>query len=297
MAILKPSPATKQKPIIVLYGKGGIGKDTFAAGFPSPLVIDIEDGAGYVTDSRIVPTSWEDTLAKVDAFDTNKYATLVLSGLDVLEALLHRHIVATDPKGAKTMVTAAGGYANAFKVADEMWAELQDKLRKVRASGKYVVCVCHEHVYSYNDPMLEPYDRYRLKLYDGSKASASRLWFDFADIVGFCKPRIYNKGENRAFMDEGSTYLYTQGRASFDAKSRLPLPAEMELNAAKFLAALERGPLGKEELYKELLDLGAKIKDQGTQAKVKQRAEEYKNSVPDLSNLVEQVKIILTKEQ
>lgn len=296
MGMLAQASKPKQKPIILIYGKGGIGKDTFAAGFPAPFVIDVEDGAGYVTDSREVPASWEDTLSKVSNFASDKYQTLVLSGLDVLEAMLHKHIVATDPKGAKSMVTAAGGYANAFKVADEMWAELQDKLRQVRNQGKYVVCVCHEHVYSYNDPMLEPYDRYRLKLYDGSKASASRLWFDFADIVGFCKPKIYNKGENRAIMDEGSTYLYTQGRASFDAKSRLPLPAEMELNAAKFLAVLEKGPVSKEELHKELLELGSKIKDAATQNKVKQRAEEYKNSAPDLSNLIEQVKIILTKE-
>jgi hypothetical protein len=189
------------------------------------------------------------------------------------------------------MVTAYGGYANAFTVADEMWAQLFVPLRKIRAQGKYINVVCHEKVYSYNDPTVASYDRYRLKLYEGSKASAAKLWFDFADIVLFAKRKVYQAGENRA-LDDNKTYIYTQGRAAFDAKSRYDLQPEMELNATKFLEALYAKPKDAKDVYAEIVEMANALKTPADKAKVLEVVERYKNNVNDLNGLKEQVKTL-----
>lgn len=287
----------KEKPITIIYGAGGLGKDTFAAGFPSPFVVDVSKGTGKLDVSRYEPETYEETLAKLEEFRDEKhdFKTLNVSELDVLEKKLWAKIISEDAKGAKNMVQAAGGYGNGFKVAIEYWVQLQTLLKQIQAKGYYINLVCHELVYSYNDPTAAAYDRYRMNLHEGSKESAAKLWFDFADIVLFAKKKVYQKDDNRA-IDEGKHYIYTQGRAAFDAKSRYPLPFEMELNAPKFLAALERGPLTAEELEKECLKLASAIKDALLKGKVEEKISKNKGNAAELGVILENIKVILTKE-
>ncbi len=285
----------KQKPTIIIYGAGGLGKDTFFSGFPKPFFIDVENGTGNLDVSRMVPTGYDDALTQIKAIEAKDCETLVLSGLDTLEKHLFKKIVSEDSKGAKNMVQAAGGYGNGYKVAIEMWAELLKELHRIRALGITVGAVCHELVYAYNDPTAQSYDRYRLNLHEGSKESAAKLWYDWADIVLFAKKKIYQKDENRA-MDEGKHYVYTQGRAAFDAKSRYSLPFEMELNAASFLAALDAKPMPANEVYKQALDLASKLKDAGLREKAVALVNKNKDNAAELQNNILNFNTLLSKE-
>ncbi len=131
-------------------------------------------------------------------------------------------------------------------------------------------------------------------MHEGSKESASKLWFDFADCVFFAKKKVYMVGETKRAMDEGKHYIYTQGRAAFDAKSRYSLPFELELDYAAFDAAMKKVKTAP-ELEKEILGLAEGIKDALTKNKISGAVEKYKTSVHDLANILEQVKTILTK--
>lgn len=285
----------KQKPTIILYGAGGLGKDTFFSGFPDPFFVDVENGTGNLDVRRSLPKAFDDVTAQLKAIEPSDCQTLVLSGLDTLEKMLFKKIVAEDSKGAKNMVQAAGGYGNAYRVAIESWVEMHKELHRVRDQDKYIGVVCHELVYSYNDPTAASYDRYRLNLHEGSKESAAKLWFDWADIVLFAKKKIYQKDENRA-IDEGKHYIYTQGRAAFDAKSRYPLPFEMELNAAKFLEALNAKPKPADEVYSEVLGLIEKMKDANLKEKAKAKLETIKANASEMNVLKETVNSLLAKE-
>ena len=287
----------KQKPIIILYGDGGLGKDTWASKAPKPYFIDVEGGTGHLDVVRSAkPSSYDEVLAQLDALATEQhdFQTLVLSGLDVLEGLLFQKICAES--NAKSMVMAAGGYGNGYKIAVEYWTQLQAKLASLRSNKNLqIIIICHSLTYTYNDPTTpNGYDRIRLKLHEGAKESASRLWFDFADCVLFAKKKIYHVGEKLRAMDDGKHYIYTQGRAAFDAKSRYPLPFEIELDYGAFESALNK-PRSTGDILKEILALADECKEPAQAVKIREAATKHKDSPTDLANILEQAKTILQR--
>lgn len=291
------SGIVKQPPIIILYGDGGLGKDTWASQAPNPYFLDINGGTSELNVTRSPKiTDYDRGISFIDALinDEHPHKTLVISGIDDLEGLLFQKIVREDGK-AKNMVTAAGGYGNGYKVAMEHWLALQKKLWELRdKKGMGVIIICHPLAYTYNDPNTATgYDRIRLKLHEGSKESAAKLWFDFADAVFYVRKKVYLVGDTRRAMDEGKHYIYTQGRAAFDAKSRYQLPFELELDYASFAKAMKHVKTGP-ELIEEINTLSKELKPED-QAKVNAAIDKYKNSVHDLSGLLEQVKTILSK--
>lgn len=287
----------KQPPIIILYGDGGLGKDTWASHAPAPFFVDVEGGTGNLDVSRSPkPRTYDEALSYIDALlmEKHDYKTLVLSGLDALEALLFQKIVAEDTKGAKNMVQAAGGYGGGYKVAMEYWVQLQAKLTQVRDKGLQIIIILHPLIYTYNDPMMPTgYDRIRLKLHEGSKESACKLWFDYADAVFYAKKKVSSPEAARA-LEDGRHYIYTQGRAAFDAKSRFQLPFEIELDYSLFEKAMKHVKTAP-ELVQEINALAQEIKDEVQRGKVLNAVNQYKSSAHDLANILEQVKTILSK--
>jgi hypothetical protein len=279
----------KQKPITFIYGAGGLGKDTFAAGYPKPLTVDVEKGTGHLNIDRLLPGTHQEIFDAVKEMAESKhdYKTLNVSGMDTWEGLAWKYIMAKD--GVDTMAKAGGGYGGGYKVYIQLCQELAAMLKVCQGRGMYVNLIGHEMVQPYNDPTLQTYDRYRIKMYEGPKESAAKFWFDFCDIVLFVKKKVYQKSDNRA-IDEGKHYIYTQGRAAFDAKSRYALPFEMELNAEKFLAALEKGPESAEAVYKLCNELAALVKDKNLQKKVYERIEKEKGNANELSSTLEVIK-------
>ncbi len=299
MAILASSSKgiKQQKPIILIYGAGGLGKDTFASGFDAPIFGDLEDGTGNLDVTRALLKTWDETWAfLLEVRDTtHAFKTLVLSGLDTLEQRLWDKIIKEDPKGAPNMVQAAGGYGNGYKLAIEYWGKMHELLHEIRAKNIGIVIVGHDLVYSYNDPAtMAPYDRYRLKLHEGTKESAAKLWFDFADIVLFAKRKVSVAGGSMA-MDQGKHYIYTQGRAAFDAKSRYDLPFEIPLNYKEFAAALMGKQETIEDVTKDILALAKDIKDAAKQEQIGALVVKFKGSLHDLRGIRENVKTLLQR--
>lgn len=285
----------KQPPIILIYGAGGLGKDTFAAAAPKPYVIDYEHGTCNLDVTRHFPTSYDNGIEVMKEILTTDHGfqTLVVSGLDVAEQMLFSKIVKED--GSPNMAQAHKGYGNAYKYALEVWVEMQRLIHQIRdKKGMQAIIVAHELVYSYNDPTAASYDRYRIKLHEGSKESAAKLWFDFADIVLFAKKKVYQQNENRA-IDEGKHYIYTQGRAAFDAKSRYDLPFEIELSYGAFESAMKAKPESAEDVAASILDMANQVKEAGKAEQIKVNVEKYKKDVNTLKQLRETVKTILQR--
>jgi hypothetical protein len=70
---------------ILVYGPPGVGKTTFAAGFPEALVLDLEGGARYVECMRIQVDDWS-TLRKawIEITGSDRFATIVIDGVERL---------------------------------------------------------------------------------------------------------------------------------------------------------------------------------------------------------------------
>ena len=59
LAIDKASDRKPRPPFMAVYGPEGIGKSTFAARFPNPLILDLEDGLTGIATDRVRITTYE----------------------------------------------------------------------------------------------------------------------------------------------------------------------------------------------------------------------------------------------
>lgn len=129
--------------VLLVYGVGGVGKTTFAATFPKPLLLDFENGAKYFKqrgiDIDVVKMDrWFTTEDKKDlATLMQNYETIVFDPIgEMMEKLIHSDEV----RGSKYRqidgsLTMAG------------WGKVKDNARAVlkwaRDLGKNVVLVAH----------------------------------------------------------------------------------------------------------------------------------------------------------
>jgi hypothetical protein len=236
------------------YGPEGVGKTTLAAHAPSPIFIDIEDGsheldvARYVFDNGdTIPDRYADVISAIRDLrvNTHDFKTLVIDSIDRLEAMIWGHCIERDNGkiGKGKLITSiedygfGKGYAVAVDELRVLLAGLED-LRKSR--GMNIVFVGHTHVKTFKNPSGDDYDRYWLRVHQ-SFAGQVKEW---VDVVGFC---CFEEGGGK--LDEkqlrpkgwstGRRLLKLERDAAFDAKSRIPLPREVELSDSDPWAPLQ----------------------------------------------------------
>jgi len=226
-------------PRIMVYGRPGVGKTTFASKANEPIFIQTEDGADVAGSARFSKAeSFEDVDTALDTLinEEHKFKTVVVDTLDWLAPLVFEKTVAegkTNPNYKTKGLTSIEdfGYGKGYEYADMHFRSLLEKLNKLRMNkGMAVIMLAHSELKRYEDPASEGYDRYMPKLQ--KKVAATCM--EFCDIVGFANyftsTRAIDKGfgqtKNIAIGD-GSRVLYTQEKPSFIAKSRYNIPAEL----------------------------------------------------------------------
>ena len=83
---VKPAP-----PRIILYGLEGIGKSTFAAGLPSPIFVQTEDGLNNIDCARFpLPVNVDDVIRQLCEVNNygDEFKTVVIDSLDWLERII-----------------------------------------------------------------------------------------------------------------------------------------------------------------------------------------------------------------
>jgi len=235
----------------VLYGEPGAGKSTLASGSPSPIWLDADDGSARLDVSRYpfrdgegghVPRTYTEILAAIDDLigSPHDFKTLVIDTVDRVEKLIWQHMVARDSartgKGERIESIESYGYGKGFNIALEQWIELCSKLDRLRnVRGMSIVLIAHATVKSFKNPVGEDYDRYQPALND----KASGFLKGWADVTGFvchddngAKELGAGKYARAKGFSTGRHLLKLAHNAAFDAKNRLSLPDEVEIDIA-----------------------------------------------------------------
>lgn len=234
-------------PKVVVYGVGGIGKTTFAAGAPNPVFLFTEEGQGLLDVPRFEPEendpvirTWQQLIeaCRVLHGDEHSFGTVVLDTLDFAEPLLWRY---TAGRYAKDDIEAFGygkGYGYAVDEARVLF-DWFDALRRDRQMA--VVILAHSKVRRFESPDAESYDRYQLDVHE-RLASHVHSWCDALMFANYKAHVVKDKEEfnkeRRRATGTGERVLYAEERPSYWAKNRYGLPPELPLQWSAFQNAI-----------------------------------------------------------
>ena len=223
MNIIKGKQQRAQR--VVLYGVESVGKSTFAAQFPKPLFLDIEQGTSHLDVDRCDINSWKqltDALAEAKATD---YKTIVIDSADWAERLCVEDLLATSKKTS----IEDFGYGKGWVMVAERISRMLTSIDALIDGGKHVVLIAHSRIVKFEAPdALAPYDRYELKL----SKQCSPLLKEFADELWFLrfktKVSTTDTGRGKGLGGKERVMLTTHS-AAYDAKTRSGLAEELPL--------------------------------------------------------------------
>jgi hypothetical protein len=249
----------------LLYGTEGIGKSTLAKHAPNPVWFDCEDGTAQLDVARYqfrddalghVPNTLEEVYSAIEDLRVGEhdFRTLVIDTVDSLEALVFDQVCETE-SGKKSGINKSGkkisgiedfGFAKGYIVALDEWRLLCSRLDRLRVERKVsIILLGHSTIRTYKNPLGDDYDRINLRLHE----KAAGFLKEWSDVVGYC---AYEDGADKKDDDSrargfstGRRLIHLQRSAAWDAKTRIHLPAEIEIATenpwAPFAAALEVG--------------------------------------------------------
>jgi hypothetical protein len=206
-----------------IYGPEGSGKSTLASEFPSPVILDTEDGTHHLDVARIRVASWEELLSNIAelAAPGGEFKTVVIDTADSAERMLSEHLCSQHKKPS----IEAFGYGKGFSMMAEEFGRMMDQARSLVAFGMHVVFVAHSKVVRVSPPDLsDGYDRFELKLHK-QVAPILKEKVDALLFVNY-ETRTIEGGDGRTKAVGGKRrVIHTERSAAWDAKNRYGLDA------------------------------------------------------------------------
>jgi hypothetical protein len=268
LAGLKPTKL-KEPLRFLIYGMEGVGKSSLAADAPSPIWIDTEGGSAQLEvprypfregDGGHVPVHYVEVKAAIDDLISSKhdFKTLVIDTLDRLEFLLWTEICLME-KGKGYTSVEDFGYGKGYVKAQDEWRALCVKLDRLRTTRRMnIILLGHCTIRTFKSPETEDWDRYNLRLHD----KAAGFLKEWCDVVGFAAfeegGKSMDKHSRAKGWSTGMRLLKLERSAAFDAKSRIPLPAQVEMTPehpwAPLAKAIEEGEGLSIEAIRKLID-------------------------------------------
>ena len=233
---LQIESGTKKKPIkAVFYGPEGCGKSTIGASMPGALMVDTEDGTGYIDCKRTTATNWADFSAATIELgrDQYDYKTIVFDTIDAAERMLADYVA--EKHGKESIENF--GYGKGFVMVAESFNKFLKACDQIALHAN-VVLICHSTVKKFSPPdEADAYDRYEMRL----NKHVLPLVKEWSDLIGFLKweDNVITQQDGRKKAVGGKKrMLHLERCAAWDAKSRLDLPACLPVDSAESLQPL-----------------------------------------------------------
>ncbi len=236
---------------IIIYGPEKIGKSTFAATAPSPVLMGTEAGLDDIDCAKTPePKSWTEALANIEFFlnDEHPFKTLCIDTVDWLEPMIWEHVCSAHNKPN----IEAFGYKKGYIVALEEWRRLVralDELREKR--GMTIVLVGHGHIRPFNNPDGDNFDRWEIAIHKKA-AGLLKQWCSEVLFCNFEQWAIEGDDKRIRGVSTGKRVIRTVRTASYDAGNRLGLPDPISLSGAWE----EMLPVPIEDLRNRVRELG-----------------------------------------
>lgn len=263
---------------ILVYGRPGVGKSTFASGADRPLFLDIEKGSMKIDVSRCHPESYDEFIHTLKNWPV-EFRTCVVDTIDALERLIFGSIC----RELAVDCIEAIGYGKGYNKAVDRWNEVLSELDVLRTRhGVEVILLSHSVVRNVTNPSGTDYTRHELGIHAKSVGTLT-AWVDslaYADIEHTVTKaeKIITTGRrvlrlapgawdakcrfrNAPDVIENSYAAYSAMRNSFNITETKAAPAVVlpETKAAEAVAA------SAEDVFAECEGLLKKVPDPETQ--------------------------------
>ena len=229
----KPKPRTT-----VLYGVHGVGKTTWAAQAPNPIVVDVEDGSADLDVTRTPVIKNSDDLN--DALKTlmtteHEFKTLILDSADFTEAVLNDAICKEHNVEALQDIEWGKGKGKGVK----SFRNLLTKLTAIRDhKGMDIIVIAHDQIQRVEDPETASYDRHVPKM---AYPDTSMLLCEWADEVFFAYHSVktktvegrYGKDVTKA-LAQSDRLMRCNFKPTVVAKNRLNMPDVIPLSYEEY---------------------------------------------------------------
>lgn len=240
LASLKRKPSANALRTMV-YGVHGVGKTTFAASAPAPIIFCIEDGLGALPledAAELTKATFNEVMEHIRFLyeEEHPFQSLIVDSLDWLEPKVWAETCARGDGIVAWPDIEHPGFGKGYVAAARVWREFFDGLNLLRTDRKmHIILIAHSQIKQLTPPDTEPYERYEPKLHK----QASALVQEWADMVLFCNYQVSiikdQKGTNKKNthargVGSGRRIAYTSERPAWLAKQRFNLPDSVPLD-------------------------------------------------------------------
>lgn len=215
--------------VMLCYGQGGVGKTTFSATAPKPIIADCENGAKYfgLRGIKVDVASienWNDIVEFYKLIKVSDYETIVVDPIGELMEKLKAHIVAGKEKKFVQ-------YDGSLTMAG--WGEMKDKMRNfiksLRDLGKHVIIIAH---------VEEKDDEGKIVKRPKIMTKMSEELVSIVDVVGFMETVRVPNAETGDVEDK--RIIRVQPSDKYESKDRTgQLGAIIEPDFTKIIAACQ----------------------------------------------------------
>lgn len=192
--------------VMIVYGKAGVGKTTFAASAPNALVIDFENGSKFLGQRGISVDvvrmkEWFTESEKKELWaELKNYDSIIIDPLgEAMDKLIHHYIhkVGGPMKQSTRDALSMAGWGEVKK-------EMRNFIKALRDTGKNIIIVAHDAEDKDNEEII-----HRIQV-------ATKLSDEIPNMVDIISYMAVSKTE------KGARYmLYTPRQAErFDSKDR-----------------------------------------------------------------------------
>ena len=301
---------------ILIFGEPGIGKTTFGAKCPKPVIIDLEGSSrkikkkngvppvnrlkGLVFDPNDPAGNWEKLLKAVAFVATAEHdrETVVIDTLDKAESwaieYVKQRIGKPKEKGSsvvipvKSLNQVGDGYgAGQLAVAEQMRA-LVALLDQCNARGMRVVVLAHAKIESVNTPDGTDSSRWSMKV----DRRVAGIFLEGMDYVchAYAPPALSKKDDkkNSKVVTRGGNkrFLYVGLSAIRGTKCRVPMASErIDFSFEAFAKAVALG--GDPALYRDMVRgiIETQVLDQKVRAKMLASLERFEDDITEMDAL------------
>jgi hypothetical protein len=267
---------------ILVYGRPGVGKSTFAAGATNPLFIDVERGSGALEVDRVHPCNWKAVLEVIRNWPEG-YPTLVIDTLDALEKFVFADVCSeADVKTIEDI-----GYGKGYARAIDRWVELLGALDTLRIGrGVEIILIAHATVRSMTNPGGSDYTKWELAVHAKSVGFIT-AW---ADTIAFADIDHTVTNDEKILVNGRRILRLAPG--AWEAKCRYRgTPAVIDNSYEAYAAARSKaGAKSAKELLAEAQALAVQIPDLETQKKVVKFIEENQYNAAKLASAIDRIK-------